>query len=234
MSKTIYIYGLSDPRNDIIRYVGKSLNVERRLTAHLKNSNACKHCHSWLVKLKGDGVDPKVTILETLESDANWIVSEKKWIKHFKEQGNNLTNLTDGGEGGTTYGRLGKKNSPEHIKKCSRPGVPVKHTPEGNKNRIIGIRNYYKRMADAGITITKAPCSESRKQKIGLANRGRVLPMTQARLDAIERRRGKPAWNRGIPKSEETKAKISATKKGIPWNEARRLAQSRRSIKRDE
>lgn len=224
----IYIYGLSDPRNDIIRYVGKTSNVERRLRAHLKRSG-CKYCYAWLTKMNNDGISPSVTILETLSDNDDWASAEKKWIKHFKEQGNKLTNLTEGGEGWASLGRLGKKNSPEHIRKSSRPGIPVKHTLQGDINRANGVRNYYKRMAESGITITRKPCSESRKQKIGKANRGKLFIMTPARLAAIERSKGRLPHNFGCAMSEETKAKLSASTKGKPWTEARRLAQIKRN-----
>lgn len=52
--------------------------------------------------------------------------------------------------------------------------------------------------------------------------------------------KGKPAWNRGLKMtnapwnlgktmSPETKAKVSAARKGKPWTEARRLAQENRA-----
>lgn len=140
----IYIYGLADPRNGIIRYVGKTVNLERRIKAHLcPNRTGCKHCHAWLAKLRSDGVKPSVAQLEALPDDANWEDREVWWIAHFKANGNDLTNIMPGGEGNATYGRLGKKNSLDHIRKSSRPGVPVRHTEEGNRKRADGVRKYY-------------------------------------------------------------------------------------------
>ena len=142
----IYIYGLADPRNGVIRYVGKTNNLQRRMWKHLSPSgkSKCRHCAAWLNTLKVDGIAPKVTTLEVLPDEADWSATEKKWIKHFRDAGHDLTNITDGGEGAATYGRLGKKNSPEHIRKCveARTGVPVNHTKEGDRNRAKAQRRY--------------------------------------------------------------------------------------------
>lgn len=221
-----HIYGLADPRDGIIRYIGKSKNLRRRMARHMSAMNLEKkhHAAAWLRSIVVAGLSPSVIVVESLNDADDWAAREIFWIAHFRSLGHDMTNFTDGGDGGATFGRKGKKNTPEHIRKSSRPGVPVKHTAEGSKNRAQGVRNYYKRMRDAGISIIGTPCSELRKQRIGNSNRGRIMPMTQSRLDAIERSRGRPSHNRGCSMSEETKRKISAAKKGKPWTDARRLA----------
>ena len=70
--------------------------------------------------------------------------------------------------------------------------------------------------------------SEEAKKKIGEANskalKGRKLS-EEERLKRI----GRVSWNKGGTCSEETKKRISESKKGKPWTEARRLAQKNRN-----
>lgn len=89
-----------------------------------------------------------MTILEET-TEVSWQDAEKKWIAYFKKQGNYLTNATPGGDTGVaSYGRLGKKNSPEHIEKTrlGRIGKPVFRNPESNKRRADGVRRYRARI----------------------------------------------------------------------------------------
>jgi hypothetical protein len=79
-------------------------------------------------------------------SEDTWAEAEKKWIKHYRELDVGLTNFTDGGDkGAATYGRLGKKNSQEHIAKtrAGRIGKPVKRSQISNERRAKGVRRYY-------------------------------------------------------------------------------------------
>ena len=70
--------------------------------------------------------------------------------------------------------------------------------------------------------------SEEAKKKIGEANskalKGRKLS-EEGRLKRI----GRVSWNKGGTSSEETKKRISESKKGKPWTEARRLAQKNKN-----
>jgi len=71
--------------------------------------------------------------------------------------------------------------------------------------------------------------SEETKRKIGEANsralKGRKLS-EEHRLKYV----GRVPPNKGISSSDETRKKISDSKKGRPWTEARRLAQKQRKI----
>ena len=94
---TTWIYGLVDPRTQIIRYVGKSNNPVARLKAHLKDCQKCRRVN-WLKSLARLGLYPEMIILEEVVY-INWQDAECKWIKHFRKQGICLTNSTDGGDG---------------------------------------------------------------------------------------------------------------------------------------
>ena len=86
-----------------------------------------------------------MTVIEECNAQT-WEDSERKWIKFYRDNGYNVTNIADGGNHSASYGRLGKKNSPEHIAKtrAGRLGKPTNTSPEGKLRRADGIRRYCK------------------------------------------------------------------------------------------
>lgn len=103
--KIAYIYTLSDPRfPDKIRYVGKTNNPHCRLRQHISTSLRDvkdKPKDNWIKKILNEGHKPVMNIIETIhyEKEEEWAESEIKWIKHYKECGHQLTNLSKGGIG---------------------------------------------------------------------------------------------------------------------------------------
>src|SRR5579859_4689242 len=102
MDKTVmsehFIYCLSDPSSDELRYVGKSSTGFKR-----PRQPHSARCGSWIKSLKTRGVDPKIEILEEIE-DGEYLkerlnAAERFWIASWRIAGANLTNLTDGGDG---------------------------------------------------------------------------------------------------------------------------------------
>ena len=152
--KTTYIYMLLDPRTDLVRYVGKTIQPpEKRLNAHMNERSNCHRVH-WLQQLKSLGLKPELIILEEIKGEWPWQESERYWIKYFKTLGHVLTNNTSGGDGvpdlpPETRERLskmwiGRKHKPETIEKLKtcRPGYKHSDTTKLNmskahKGRII-------------------------------------------------------------------------------------------------
>lgn len=98
MAETVYIYALVDPRNDDIRYVGKTIFPERRLTCHINEKRSNRSKISWITELRQEQLSPEMRILETCD-ETNWEDREKFWIKHGHESGWKLLNKTEGGYG---------------------------------------------------------------------------------------------------------------------------------------
>lgn len=94
------IYGLADPRDGEIRYVGKAKDPETRLDLHLCETQLRPKTHRnhWLRKLRREGIRPQLFILEQVP-DTHWRESERYWIKRFRDGGHKLVNGTEGGEG---------------------------------------------------------------------------------------------------------------------------------------
>lgn len=102
--KTVYIYSLSDPESEEIRYVGKTVDPFNRFWGHIheaknnikgKNEDKAK----WIKSLLEKGIRPKLDILEEVLTEV-WEEKEKEWINKYEREGNNLLNKTKGGKTG--------------------------------------------------------------------------------------------------------------------------------------
>lgn len=98
MERIVYIYTLTDPTTNKVRYVGKSVNPQRRYNEHIngcyKSNN--NHKDNWIKKLLSNDQPPILNIIEESTMD-KWSDREKHWITIY----NNLTNSTLGGEDGS-------------------------------------------------------------------------------------------------------------------------------------
>lgn len=94
----IYIYGLKDPRNNEIRYVGKSINPTLRYSEHIHEKKTNKEKMEWLKDLSDNGAKPELVILETIGEDVDWQEREKYWIAFGYESNWRLTNIASGGK----------------------------------------------------------------------------------------------------------------------------------------
>lgn len=94
----IFIYGLKDPRDNKIRYVGWTKDIKKRLINHITPSRIKKNTHknNWIKQLLSLNLKPEIIIIEEVSYD-NRLQKEKYWINFYGRD--NLTNSTDGGEG---------------------------------------------------------------------------------------------------------------------------------------
>ncbi len=94
-----YIYGLKDPRDGLIHYVGKSDCPARRKREHLEDVNCNSARVDWLGELKAVALEPEIVILATVHRD-EWQEAEIHWIALGYEEGWPLVNIHRGGCGG--------------------------------------------------------------------------------------------------------------------------------------
>lgn len=228
-----YIYALADPRTENVRYVGKARNPQVRLSNHLARANGTqsRHVSRWLKSLKDLGLRPILIILEEIPDDQDWQARERYWIAFYREaaksQGTDLTNYTDGGDGGAT--RHGHKMSPEHKANLARltsqrlkgSSIPWLNTPSSiakrreslkaahARRRLAGTSSWGHHSDDAKARMSAAkkgkPLSEEHKQKLSVAKKNK-----KQSEEFIEKR---VAPLRGRTQSPELRAK---------WAEARR------------
>jgi hypothetical protein len=102
----IEIYGLVDPRDERIKYVGASKNSKKRLAQHLESSKNgfCSHASKrskWIYELRSNNLKPAVRILETCNEEISK-QREDYWISHYYNiEGDNLANSVLNLYGGT-------------------------------------------------------------------------------------------------------------------------------------
>jgi hypothetical protein len=113
MIKKVYIYTLTNPLNNEVFYVGYTKNPTRRLNEHIKQRyNPCK---DYVIdKILHNGLKPILNVIDECEyffnQKENMFEHERLeiyYIKKYKDEGVNLTNLTDGG--GDTNPQLKKR-----------------------------------------------------------------------------------------------------------------------------
>jgi len=110
-----FIYTLSDPISNEIKYVGKTKDLKDRLQRHMRDSylNELTLKNNWLKKLKNNNLKPIMEVLD--QGDENNIDElEIYWIGQLKTWGIKLKNGTKGGDG---YDWTGRKHSEESVQK---------------------------------------------------------------------------------------------------------------------
>lgn len=92
------IYGLVDPRDGQVRYVGKTVEPQQRLYMHLWYATSGRtdtHRDRWLRVLLAAGAEPVMRVLEEVPLGVSWEERERSWIAALPD----LTNTARGGEG---------------------------------------------------------------------------------------------------------------------------------------
>ena len=103
MEKVVYIYSLKDPRDYQIKYIGKTICIDRRRKEHNQiHRNKKSKKNSWIIHLIKNGMQPIMEVLEECK-ESDWVERERYWIRYYKELGFNLKNMTLGGESNNGY-----------------------------------------------------------------------------------------------------------------------------------
>jgi hypothetical protein len=167
-----YIYSLSCPFTNDIRYIGKSNNPKNRFNRHIKNAKDGKtfHCPTWIRSILKLNNIPILNIIEKCAIE-NWKEKETYWISFYLNKGYDLTNCKNGGDGigilkeetrqkmsiakiGTAH-HLGFKNSEESKKAMSLAAIAKFKRPESEKLKNI-IRENQKKAAAKNRGLTEA------------------------------------------------------------------------------
>lgn len=219
--RTGIIYGLVDPRNGIIRYVGLTAHSEStRLLSHIKLAKAghVSYRSSWIRQLLRLGERPFAVILERV-SEEDLSSAEIRWIASMRSvNGLLMTNITAGGDrpvfppetrARCSAWQIGRKLSASHREHLRWIWLGRKHSDSAREK----IAEWHRGRATSDETKAKISAarmgqtpSEECRAKLSAANRGREKsPETRARLSAALK---------GRPKSDEHRARLSASLKG--------------------
>jgi hypothetical protein len=198
MVSRFLIYGLKDPRDGAVRYIGKSCSGLARPREHARPSKreSSTYKSRWLAELERQGLTYEVVVLEQAQCAEDLSPMECFWIAQGRGMGWRLTNLTPGGDGNANPTaetrakwsalRKGKKRPARSEEWCERLRQSAKRRRHSDETRA--------RMSDA--------------------HNGKP------RLKSLEWRAKQSALMAGRKHSEETKAKMRLAQ------QARRLRES--------
>lgn len=171
----IYIYTLTDPRNNDIRYIGKTNNLKNRLKTHIceaKKGNT--HKNNWIKSLTTNNIKPIIEILDIIDGD-DWGIAEKYWISQFKTWGFNLVNNSEGGENPPILKSHSEKTKQklsliktEYFKNNKHHRKGVSHTKEHilkiletkKNNPLVYTDEIKKNMSDSHLISSNVPCGQ--------------------------------------------------------------------------
>lgn len=88
-----FVYELVDPRTDVVVYVGITNNPNQRFRVHLSDTGTNKNKGEWIEQLQGEHLEPRMRILEIVETKEEALEREKHWIQWYLQQGVALTNI---------------------------------------------------------------------------------------------------------------------------------------------
>lgn len=149
-----YIYGLIDPENQEIFYIGKTINPKVRLSGHTSPSNLKKKsaCIDRLNLIINHGNRPILKILLKCKFK-NINRFEKMYITKFKKLNPNLTNERSGGEGWNII----KKRRTEKVINADElmmKSVTLRHS-------VSAEDTVFKSVAETAIFLEVMPCTIS-------------------------------------------------------------------------
>lgn len=170
MMKTVYIYSLSDPNTNEIRYIGKTVDPFYRFWNHIHEARHNKRAKNeqkleWIRGLLANGLRPILSIIEEIPTEI-WEEREMYWIAKYKEEGSSLLNVTKGGRNGVV-----SKECRAALAKCKDRGRPKgwHHTDEARakikaKRALQVITEEHRH--NISIAIKGKKRSEEQKQKV--------------------------------------------------------------------
>lgn len=201
---TVYIYGLVCPTAGVVRYIGKSIDPEKRLRAHIMaaaRGDYNHHTARWLRKLHQAGLSPTLTILGEVAAGESWQDLERKHIADALAKGVRLTNSTAGGEG------LDYLDPVDHARYIANLSASLKRIWSTPEKRLEAKQRSMKAWADPEVTarrlasMTKAANRPDVKAKVAtVLDRLAKDPEIRAKKS----RASKEYWNSDAGKSVRT------------------------------
>lgn len=192
------IYGLIDPRDQQLRYVGKTITtLAARLRQHVSDAirgRVSIKRFTWIRELALDSRAPEIVELESVDGDS-WREAEQFWISYYRFIGARLVNATNGGDG----------------------IVGFRHSDDSKRQQSESMRRYYANPANrakSGEAVRRAYADPQVRQKL----RDAIAPTWTA-----ERRAKNAVSLTEIARRPESRAASSLRHKGkIVSSETRR------------
>lgn len=190
----IVVYTLADAVNNVVRYVGVTNDLTRRMREHFKNAKLKRNRREkWIFSVLRKKRNVSVEIMATFDTYQEAQYAEIKFIAMYRALGAPIVNVTAGGEGTLGYTHTAK--SKQKIGKASKGRS---HRPETCE--II-------RQASLGRLHTE----ETKHQLAVLSGQRRHSPETREKIGA--QKRGKPLSPEHRKKIRSSLLKTAALKK---------------------
>ncbi len=167
-----WVYGLLDPRTGELRYVGKTVKGEYRLSCHVSEAKVGGRAtkkKQWIRSLLKVGLRPEIVVLETSDAEQVLLDLEKFWIASMWAAGAELLNHNEG-----CTGLSGRHHSAETRAKISAAG---RTWTRGDAQR-----------AKMSAKMLGRPKSEAHRRAISEARKG--LKYSEAGRTSLSRARG--------------------------------------------
>lgn len=216
------IYGLTDPRTDEVRYIGRSSSGLGRPRRHLRESAFDDHKSRWIKSLIALDLKYGIVVLESCPSASALSEAEQRWIAHGRVLGWRLTNVLVGGDAG----RTGLTTSPETRAKQS---AAAKGRPKSPEHRAAMSRA---RLGVRSTEETRAKQSASQKARIAAnpLERERLRTLRLGAVNSATAREKLRAANLGLKHSPERcaiNARAQTGRKRSPESRAKQAATMR-------
>lgn len=178
------IYGLIDPRNNQLRYIGQSSTGLDRPKRHnssyyLRPHKGLRtHKQRWILQLLSLNLKPEIIILEQLDKKEQLNESEIFYIAYFKSLGCRLTNTTLGGQNSNPPPKRVGWNHTEESKQIMRQKALGKIISQEQRDKISKKLTGRKNKSH----------SEETKRKIALTRIGRKTSDETKQKQSIARK----------------------------------------------
>lgn len=203
---TVFIYILIDPRDNEIRYVGKTIqSLSDRLCGHRSEARRGeKNWRSnWVRQLLRLGYDPRIVLVQEVPR-SDWNAAENYWIGYYRSIGCRLTNGTEGGEDGPVFTPEVRAKRSVAMLGQGNPFFGQTHTQE-TRRKLSEARTGTK-----ASPATKAALSAAARAST-VPNAGRFQPGMEVSLEIRQQRSERMT---GVPMKQEVRSKISDALKG--------------------
>jgi len=201
---TVFIYSLTDPRTNEIRYVGKAMDVQHRLGQHYSDTRGESQRARWIRELRAENLKPAIEVLEMFpDSDGtDWQNAERWWIAYLRFIGCPLVNLDLGGHGG-------RKMCSESKEKCRLIHLGKKRSPE-TLAKLSAIRKGRKLSPESIAKIVAKNKGPRPWQKMPEAHKARLVAIHTGRKHSEEEKKRRADAIRGKKRTPEQVARLSA------------------------
>jgi predicted HicB family RNase H-like nuclease len=150
VSRTAFIYGLLDPRDNTLRYVGKTVSERARLSNHLSDLTSKKKGR-WVKGLLRLGLAPKMVVLSEVPA-SEWQKEERAAISRYRALGCDLLNVCAGGGPDSPKKPAFGKRTPLQVRVSPKVRTELKKLAASEKRTL---NNYLSMLLESHIRETK-------------------------------------------------------------------------------